>query len=144
LKINLNRDLASFPGSISSWGQWSSQLDDLYQNLFLYNIGFLSLFYTPCCISLGYGISADFKMLSRSWTFAADVISSPKRVLDLQMLARMVTTSHGIFIASCPALFQAFRCCSLVAGWVYMVHIRLIMYMVAYYYCLIFCVSTAG
>ncbi len=73
-------------------------------------------FTIPCCISLGYGISADFKMLSRSWTFAADVILSPKRVLDLQMLARMVITST---MALCTALFQAFQCRFLIAGSVY-------------------------
>ena len=40
---------------------------------------------------VGYGISADFRILSRSWTFLADILSRPKRVLDLQMLASMVS-----------------------------------------------------
>lgn len=38
----------------------------------------------------GYGISADFKILSRSWTFLADSLSSPQRVVDLQVLVKMV------------------------------------------------------
>ena len=40
---------------------------------------------------VGYGISADFRILSRSWTFLADILSRLKRVLDLQMLASMVS-----------------------------------------------------
>ena len=70
-----------------------SLLDDQYSGVLLNGNGrrrkkWLDIIGDPV---LGYGIMADFKIMSRTWSFLSDTFSSPQRVLDLQMFARMVS-----------------------------------------------------
>ena len=44
--------------------------------------------------SVGYGIVSDLKMLEKSWPFAADIISDPKKLIDLQALDLQVMRTN--------------------------------------------------
>ena len=39
----------------------------------------------------GYQVMGDLAMLSKTWPFAEDILTQPKRVVDLKVFAKMVS-----------------------------------------------------
>ena len=67
-----------------------------------------SCIYTFYCS--GYSIEGDLDLLIRSWSFAADILCSPLRVVDIKTLAAMVCSLLEVLensnICSCIFLIQ--------------------------------------
>ena len=55
----------------------------------------------------GYSIEGDFHLMARSWTFAADIVACPERVVDLQTFAKMVRRSLHMNLALIYACLAA-------------------------------------
>ena len=44
----------------------------------------------------GYQVMGDLAMLSKTWPFAEDVLTQPKRVVDLKVFAKMVSREDHV------------------------------------------------